>query len=79
MSRVGQINVAPGVFCDLLINWLKLVTRRFLGSLNTEIATATISQVPGVQDRPYESRPLEFFGIYNIISRITLLGGFWGR
>ena len=41
------------------------------------IATATVSEVPSVQCGPYERRPLEIFGICNIISRNSLLEVFW--
>ena len=41
------------------------------------IETATVSGVPSVQSWSYERRPLEFFGICNIISRNSLLGSFW--
>ena len=40
---------------------------------------ATVSEVPGVQGGRYGRRPPEFFGICNIISRNSLLGGFGGR
>ena len=33
----------------------------FLGLLNTNIATATVSELPGVNGEPYERRPLEFY------------------
>ena len=35
-------------------------TWRFLESLNTNIATETVSEVPGVQDGQYQRRLLEF-------------------
>ena len=38
------------------------------------IATETVSGVPSVQSWSYERRPLEFFGICNIICRNSLLG-----
>ena len=40
---------------------------------------ASVSEVPSVQSEPNERRPLEFFGILNIISRNSLLGVFWDR
>ena len=43
----------------------------FLGLLNMNIVRVPGSEIPGVQDGPYERRPLEFFGICNIISRIS--------
>ena len=39
------------------------------------IVNATVPEVPSILARPYEHRPLQFFGICNIISRISLLGG----
>ena len=45
-------------------------------SLNMNIATETVSEVPGDQGGPYERRTLEFFGICNLIRQISFLGGF---
>ena len=45
-------------------------------SLNMNIATATVSEVPGVQSGPNECRPLEFFGICNLNSRNMYSGVF---
>ena len=36
------------------------------------IATEAVSEVPGIQGGPYERRPIEFFGICNIILRNSL-------
>ena len=40
------------------------------------IATAVVSEEPSVQGGPYERRPLDFFGICNLISQNSFLGGF---
>ena len=47
-----------------------------MGLLNTIIVTAMAFGVPRVQGGPNERRPLEFFGICNIISGISCLGFF---
>ena len=44
--------------------------------LSMNIATATVSVVPSAQGVPNERHLLEFFGIFNLISRDWLLGGY---
>ena len=49
-----------------------------MGSLNMNITTATVSDVPSILGEPYERRPILFFGICNLIAESRYSGGFLG-
>ncbi|OXU29590.1 hypothetical protein TSAR_009074 [Trichomalopsis sarcophagae] len=66
----------PGWTVSTSFSRSKLVTRGFLGLLNTNIAKAIASEVPGAQGGQYERRLLQFYKIVTQLVKTRYSGVF---